>query len=146
MVLGIVFGKRTTCAKADWLVQHGAKYLQPEKRRSALMLSYKRSELHYEPLGVVAAIVSWNYRTLSSHTHLFFRFNLSVHLKRCTIYYLLFLPLFSPAMPLWSSARNTSPGRHNGLLAPFGNVLLLVAGTQRSYRYCASSDPTNLVN
>lgn len=26
------------------------------------MLSYKRSELHYEPLGVAAAVVSWNYR------------------------------------------------------------------------------------
>lgn len=25
-------------------------------------MCYKKSEVHYEPLGVVAAIVSWNYR------------------------------------------------------------------------------------
>lgn len=46
----------------EWLIAHGERYLRPEKRSSSLMLSYKRSELHFEPLGVVAAIVSWNYR------------------------------------------------------------------------------------
>lgn len=53
---------RTTSAKMEWLIAHGERYLRPEKRSSSLMLSYKRSELHFEPLGVVAAIVSWNYR------------------------------------------------------------------------------------
>ncbi|KAI0003729.1 Aldedh-domain-containing protein [Russula compacta] len=51
----------TTCSKMDWLLRHGEKYLRPETRSSPLLLGYKRSEVHYEPLGVVAAIVSWNY-------------------------------------------------------------------------------------
>ena len=60
----------TTCSKMDWLLRHGEKYLRPETRSSPLLLGYKKSEMHYEPLGVVAAIVSWNYRTdfdLSPH-------------------------------------------------------------------------------
>ncbi len=52
----------TTCSKMDWLLRHGEKYLRPETRSSPLLMSYKKSEVHYEPLGVVAAIVSWNYR------------------------------------------------------------------------------------
>lgn len=51
----------TTCSKMDWLIQHGERYLRPQTRRTNLMLSYKKSQVHYEPLGVVAAIVSWNY-------------------------------------------------------------------------------------
>jgi acyl-CoA reductase-like NAD-dependent aldehyde dehydrogenase len=52
----------TTCSKMDWLLRHGEKYLRPETRSSPLILGYKKSMVHYEPLGVVAAIVSWNYR------------------------------------------------------------------------------------
>ena len=52
----------TTCSKMDWLIQHGERYLRPQTRRTNLMLSYKKSQVHYQPLGVVAAIVSWNYR------------------------------------------------------------------------------------
>ncbi|KAI0275120.1 meiotic sister-chromatid recombination aldehyde dehydrogenase [Gloeopeniophorella convolvens] len=51
----------TTCSKMDWLLRHGEKYLSPETRSSTLLLFYKTSQVHYEPLGVVAAIVSWNY-------------------------------------------------------------------------------------
>lgn len=51
----------TTCSKLEWLMNHGESALRPEGRRSNLMMSYKRAEMHYEPLGVVAAIVSWNY-------------------------------------------------------------------------------------
>lgn len=47
----------------DWLLRHGERYLRPETRSSPLLLGYKKSQVHYEPLGVVAAIVSWNYRT-----------------------------------------------------------------------------------
>ncbi|KAJ3477063.1 hypothetical protein NLI96_g10721 [Meripilus lineatus] len=50
-----------TCSKLDWLIQHGERYLRPEKRRSNFLSFYKSAEVHYEPLGVVAAIVSWNY-------------------------------------------------------------------------------------
>ncbi len=66
----------TTCSKMDWLLRHGEKYLRPETRSSPLLLGYKKSQVHYEPLGVVAAIVSYNYRTcfdlflpLSPQTH-----------------------------------------------------------------------------
>jgi hypothetical protein len=55
----------TTCSKMDWLLRHGEKYLRPETRSSPLILGYKKAEVHYEPLGVVAAIVSWNYRMTS---------------------------------------------------------------------------------
>ncbi|KAF9820013.1 hypothetical protein IEO21_01675 [Rhodonia placenta] len=51
----------TTCAKMDWLINHGERYLRPEKRHSSLLMFYKSSYVYYEPLGVVAAIVSWNY-------------------------------------------------------------------------------------
>ncbi|KAL4259714.1 aldehyde dehydrogenase family protein [Pleurotus pulmonarius] len=51
----------TTCSKLEWLIAHGEQALRPESRSSNLILSYKKSEVHYEPLGVVAGIVSWNY-------------------------------------------------------------------------------------
>jgi hypothetical protein len=35
--------------------------LKPEDRATNFMQFYKKSQVHYEPLGVVAAIVSWNY-------------------------------------------------------------------------------------
>ncbi|TFY71337.1 hypothetical protein EVG20_g1668 [Dentipellis fragilis] len=51
----------TTCSKMEWLIQNGERYLRPESRRNNLMLSYKKSQVYYEPLGVVAGVVSWNY-------------------------------------------------------------------------------------
>ncbi|EMD32652.1 hypothetical protein CERSUDRAFT_118679 [Gelatoporia subvermispora B] len=51
----------TTCSKMDWLLSHGESVLRPESRRNNLLMCYKKSQVHYEPLGVVAAIVSWNY-------------------------------------------------------------------------------------
>lgn len=54
----------TTAAKLDWLLDHGARVLRPETRRSSLLTIYKHAEVHFEPLGVVAALVSWNYRAL----------------------------------------------------------------------------------
>lgn len=51
----------TTCAKLEWLINYGEKYLRPETRHGNFMLSYKKSQVHYDPLGVVAGIVSWNY-------------------------------------------------------------------------------------
>lgn len=52
----------TTCSKAEWMLNHGEDAIKPETRHSNLMMSYKKSQVIYEPLGVVAAIVSWNYR------------------------------------------------------------------------------------
>ncbi|KAG6840187.1 hypothetical protein C0991_008351 [Blastosporella zonata] len=51
----------TTCSKMEWLLNHGENVLRPESRAGNFMLSYKKSQVIYEPLGVVAAIVSWNY-------------------------------------------------------------------------------------
>lgn len=52
----------TTCEKLRWTIQNGERYLKPEKRSTSLItMAHKTSYLHYEPLGVVAAIVSWNY-------------------------------------------------------------------------------------
>ena len=53
----------TTAAKLDWLLDHGTRVLRPETRYSSLLTIYKHAEVHFEPLGVVAALVSWNYRT-----------------------------------------------------------------------------------
>ena len=65
----------TTASKMDWLVTHGEHYLKPETRSTNWMLVYKSAKVYYEPLGVVAAIVSWNYRKVHSdliiqYTHL----------------------------------------------------------------------------
>lgn len=46
----------------EWLLKHGEQALTPEKRASNFLLSYKKSYVLFEPLGVVAGIVSWNYR------------------------------------------------------------------------------------
>jgi acyl-CoA reductase-like NAD-dependent aldehyde dehydrogenase len=56
----------TTCSKMDWLIKHGERVLRPDSRYPNMMLLYKKSQVYYEPLGVVAALVSWNYRKLSS--------------------------------------------------------------------------------
>lgn len=52
----------TTCSKAEWLINHGERAIRPESRSTNLMLITKRAWVQYEPLGVVAAITSWNYR------------------------------------------------------------------------------------
>ncbi|KZV89342.1 ALDH-like protein [Exidia glandulosa HHB12029] len=51
----------TTLAKMDWIIKHGENELRPQKRRGNFILMHKTSYVYYEPLGVVAAIVSWNY-------------------------------------------------------------------------------------
>jgi acyl-CoA reductase-like NAD-dependent aldehyde dehydrogenase len=52
----------TTCSKMEWLIKHGEKAIRTETRPSNFMMFYKKSQVVYEPLGVVSAIVSWNYR------------------------------------------------------------------------------------
>ncbi|KAL4402442.1 Meiotic Sister-Chromatid recombination aldehyde dehydrogenase [Malassezia pachydermatis] len=51
----------TTCAKLAWTIQQGEKVLRPERRSGNLLLAHKRCTVFHEPLGVVAACVSWNY-------------------------------------------------------------------------------------
>lgn len=50
-----------TVEKLQWTIKHGEKALSDSSRPTNLLMSYKRNTVVYEPLGVVAACVSWNY-------------------------------------------------------------------------------------
>jgi acyl-CoA reductase-like NAD-dependent aldehyde dehydrogenase len=50
-----------TVEKLRWTILHGEKALVPSRRPTNLLMSYKKNTVKYEPLGVVAALVSWNY-------------------------------------------------------------------------------------
>jgi acyl-CoA reductase-like NAD-dependent aldehyde dehydrogenase len=50
-----------TVEKLQWTILHGEKALQPSRRPTNLLMAYKTNHVEYEPLGVVAALVSWNY-------------------------------------------------------------------------------------
>lgn len=54
----------TTCEKLRWVIANGEQILKPEQRSTPLLLAHKVSKVVFEPLGVVAAIVSWNYRSV----------------------------------------------------------------------------------
>jgi acyl-CoA reductase-like NAD-dependent aldehyde dehydrogenase len=63
LVVDAAFGEiLTTCSKATWLIKNGEKTLRTERRGGNILLIHKVSTVQYEPLGVVSAIVSWNYR------------------------------------------------------------------------------------
>ena len=48
-----------TAEKLKWTILHGEKALRSERRPTNLLMSYKVNEVRWEPLGVVAACVSW---------------------------------------------------------------------------------------
>lgn len=50
-----------TVEKIQWTLIHGQKALKPSRRPTNLLMAYKKNTVHYEPLGVIAALVSWNY-------------------------------------------------------------------------------------
>ncbi|KAI4860303.1 ALDH-like protein [Hypoxylon rubiginosum] len=50
-----------TAEKLRWTIRHGEAALRPSRRPTNLLMAYKRNTVRYEPLGVVAALVSWNY-------------------------------------------------------------------------------------
>lgn len=50
-----------TVEKLQWTISHGERALAPERRPTNLLMAYKKNTVHYEPLGVVSALVSWNY-------------------------------------------------------------------------------------
>ena len=61
-MLDAAFGEvMVTAEKLQWTIKHGEKALQLSSRPTNLLMLYKRNTVHYEPLGVVAALVSWNY-------------------------------------------------------------------------------------
>ncbi|KAJ6324671.1 hypothetical protein OIU76_011879 [Salix suchowensis] len=51
----------TTCEKITWLLSEGEKWLKPEYRSSGRAMFFKKSKVEFHPLGVIGAIVSWNY-------------------------------------------------------------------------------------
>ena len=65
----------------EWLINHGEEAIRTETRPSNLMMFYKKSQVIYEPLGVVSAIVSWNYRMSSFplFSQKFLNFQLALH-------------------------------------------------------------------
>ena len=50
-----------TTEKLRWTILHGEKALTPSRRPTNLLMMYKSNTVIYEPLGVVTALVSWNY-------------------------------------------------------------------------------------
>ncbi|PWN94186.1 Aldedh-domain-containing protein [Acaromyces ingoldii] len=51
----------TTFSKLDWLIGNLEPVLRPQTRPNNLMMVHKRCTVHHEPVGVVSALVSWNY-------------------------------------------------------------------------------------
>ncbi|KAJ8767465.1 hypothetical protein K2173_017509 [Erythroxylum novogranatense] len=51
----------TTCEKITWLLAEGEKWLKPEYRSSGWSTLHKKAKVEFHPLGVIGAIVSWNY-------------------------------------------------------------------------------------
>jgi len=50
-----------TCEKLVWLTSSGEKYLRDEYRDTGRMMMLKKVHVEYVPLGVIGAIVPWNY-------------------------------------------------------------------------------------
>jgi len=50
-----------TCEKLAWLASSGEKHLQPEYRDTGRMMMMKKVKVEFTPLGVIGAIVPWNY-------------------------------------------------------------------------------------
>ncbi|KAF5738766.1 aldehyde dehydrogenase 22A1 [Tripterygium wilfordii] len=51
----------TTCEKITWFLSEGERWLKPEYRSSGRSMLHKKSKVEFHPLGVIGAIVSWNY-------------------------------------------------------------------------------------
>lgn len=50
-----------TTEKLKWTIDHGEEALRTESRPTNLLMMYKKNTVRYEPLGVIATCVSWNY-------------------------------------------------------------------------------------
>ena len=50
-----------TLEKIRWTIANGEAALKPEYRTTCALMMHKTARVEYVPLGVVAAIVSWNY-------------------------------------------------------------------------------------
>lgn len=50
-----------TCEKIWWLIREAETHLKPEYRSSGIMMFYKQPRVEFVPVGVIGAIVPWNY-------------------------------------------------------------------------------------
>ncbi|KAL9059383.1 MAG: hypothetical protein Q9162_001252 [Coniocarpon cinnabarinum] len=50
-----------TIEKLSWTIKYAEESLKPESRPTNFLMLHKRNKVLYEPLGIVAAITSWNY-------------------------------------------------------------------------------------
>mmetsp|Transcript_9456 Transcript_9456/g.22763 ORF Transcript_9456/g.22763 Transcript_9456/m.22763 type:complete len:608 (-) Transcript_9456:203-2026(-) len=50
-----------TCEKLVWTIANAEQYLVPERRKSGTLMPHKRVWVEWVPVGVVGAIVPWNY-------------------------------------------------------------------------------------
>jgi acyl-CoA reductase-like NAD-dependent aldehyde dehydrogenase len=50
-----------TLEKIRWLLREGERWLAPERRSSGAMMFYKSARVEFHPVGVMGAIVPWNY-------------------------------------------------------------------------------------
>ncbi|OMJ24936.1 putative aldehyde dehydrogenase-like protein [Smittium culicis] len=51
----------TTIAKLRWTIENGENVLKSSTRGTGFLMMYKMARVVYQPMGVVSAIVSWNY-------------------------------------------------------------------------------------
>ena len=51
----------TSCEKLRWTIANGEGVLAPEYRSPGLIMAHKVPRIEYHPVGVMGAIVSWNY-------------------------------------------------------------------------------------
>jgi acyl-CoA reductase-like NAD-dependent aldehyde dehydrogenase len=51
----------TTCEKLRWTIANGRQVLKPEYRSTGMIMAHKSARVEYVPIGVMGAIVSWNY-------------------------------------------------------------------------------------
>jgi len=62
VMVDAAFGETlVTCEKISWVVANGERYLRPERRGTSFLMPYKRPRVEYHPVGVMGAIVPWNY-------------------------------------------------------------------------------------
>ncbi|KAF4589571.1 nad-dependent aldehyde dehydrogenase [Ophiocordyceps camponoti-floridani] len=50
-----------TAERIRWTISNGERALRTERKGTSPLMAHKRNSIRYEPLGVVAALVSWNY-------------------------------------------------------------------------------------
>lgn len=51
----------TTCEKLAWTIKNGEAALAPEYRGVGMIMMHKTARVEYHPLGVLGAIIPWNY-------------------------------------------------------------------------------------